>query len=430
MTAAAGLTSRSPAPVPRLSGAAPQALNPDGLLAEMPAPPPSRTPRLLRRLQVGAGLALLLLGTAACWVVTLLSTDLAGVPGLADQYARLGDVHSALVDANATARLGVIAQDGSPSAQADQVGRDLGTAAGLLVDAAKARPQDAEALVTISSDLVAYGALLRAADARDDTTAARYLAQADRSLDERLLPALTQLQDDLQRQADAESLTGWSWIVPTVFVLVLGGLVAVSWVVAQRSRRVLNLGLVGAILAAVVVVWIAADAQSAAAAAGTTSAGTNFTKVASLSDAKNRISATRRLQATGTQQRAWSDARTEGVKSGIDGARSASLSSTAKTQLTAYASAATDVSALLTARDWAGAEKALASEADTGVSATAKAFADTVSNARAEAVSKAATTPGQVRGQLSLQFWAIVAAALGGAFLAVAGIQQRVREYR
>ena len=178
MTAAAGLTSRSPAPVPRLSGAAPQALNPDGLLAEMPAPPPSRTPRLLRRLQVGAGLALLLLGTAACWVVTLLSTDLAGVPGLADQYARLGDVHSALVDANATARLGVIAQDGSPSAQADQVGRDLGTAAGLLVDAAKARPQDAEALVTISSDLVAYGALLRAADARDDTTASRYLAQA------------------------------------------------------------------------------------------------------------------------------------------------------------------------------------------------------------------------------------------------------------
>ena len=152
--------------------------------------------------------------------------------------------------------------------------------------------------------------------------------------------------------------------------------------VAQRSRRVLNLGLVGAILAAVVVVWIAADAQSAAAAAGTTSAGTNFTKVASLSDAKNRISATRRLQATGTQQRAWSDARTEDVKSGIDGARSASLSSTAKTQLTAYASAATDVSALLTARDWAGAEKALASEADTGVSATAKAFADTVSNAQ------------------------------------------------
>ena len=138
----------------------------------------------------------------------------------------------------------------------------------------------------------------------------------------------------------------------------------------------------------------------------------------------------RQLQATGTQQRAWSDARTEDVQSGIEGARSASLSSTAKTQLTAYATAATDVSALLTARDWAGAEKALASEADTGVSATAKAFADTVSNARAEAVSKAATTPGQVRGQLSLQFWAIVAAALGGAFLAVAGIQQRVREYR
>ena len=402
---------------------------PAGPLAELAVPAPSDTPRLLRRLQVLAALALLLLGAVSTWVVMDLRSDLASAPGLTDQYARIGQVQAALVDANTTARKGVIAGNGRPSSQADEVGARLGTASGLLVEAARARGEDAAALVAISDHLVQYGHLLRAADGRDETTAAGFLAKADAQLDEELLPALEQLQDALSDEAHSRR---WSQSPTTVQILglvVLAGLGWISWIVARRSRRILNVGLVGALGCTVVVMWVTGAAQQSATQATEQSRGVELTNVVSLTDSINQASAAQRLQATGVQRRSWSAANADALDAAIAAASQGSPA-TADGDLERFRAASAALTALIAKPDWAAAEKALLSTADAGLAMSSHAFTGAVDTERAAAVTRAAATPDDARTALAWQLAIVIAAAVGGAALAGFGLQQRLREYR
>lgn len=402
---------------------------PSGVLAGVAVPAPSSSPQLLRRLQVVAALALLVLGALSAWVITDLRSDLASAPGLADQYARLGQVQAALIDAGTTARQGVIAGNGSPSSQADTVGTQLGTASGLLVEAARARPQDAAALVDLSNQLVQYGHLLRAADARDDATAAKFLARADTRLDEQLLPALAELQAGLRTEAASRSWTQSEALVPVLAVAVLAGLVWISWIVARLSRRVLNVGLVAALGCTLVVMWVTLAGQQYAAEATERSRGTNFGDVAALTDSINQVSAAQRLQTTAVFQRRWPATDADQLKAALAAAKEQAPSSAGNT-LSQYQAASKALTTLMAKADWAGAEKTLAGTGEESLNSTAAEFVSSVDAARADVVTAASVEPSDARTGLTVQFWMVIAAALGGAALAGFGLQQRLREYR
>lgn len=396
---------------------------------EFVPPQPSRTPQVLRRLQAAAAIALLLLGGLGTWVISELRADLASAPGVSAQYARLGEVQNRLLEANALAAVGVIEGNGGMTDRAEAAGASLNQAAGLLVEAATARPQDAEAIAAISGHLVSYGQLLRAADGREAKTAKGLLDRADNQLDKQLLPGLAALQTGLSEEAAARSWTESEFLVPLLAVLTVGFLGWISWVVAHRTRRVLNLGLVGAIVAALAILWLTVAAQQAGAAASTDSRTTEFARVVDFTEAANQLGTAQRIQAHAVLVRSWTQGEAAAVDAAVKAAAGTSLPAGDRI-LADYASARDKLVALMAKADWTGATGLVLAEGENGLAGIAKRFDDAASRARAEAVMAAAGSPDEVRNTLMWQLAAAVLAALAGAALAVAGIEQRLQEYR
>jgi hypothetical protein len=396
---------------------------------EFSPPPPSRTPQLLRRLQAAAALVLLLLGGVGTLLITQLRTDLDSAPQVAAQSARLGEVQTRLLGAATLAAEGILKGKGATTSQAADAGTMVGEAAGLLVEAATARPQDAKGLTELSSEVSAYGAALRAADGRDTATAQGLLAKAGRQLDEQILPDLAALQKALATEASARS-TGLAFVMPVLGLAAAAFVIWVSWVLAQRSRRVLNLGLVGAIVAVLVISWVTLAAQQGTAVAAGQSRGAQFARVTGLNEASSQVDTARRVQAEALLARSWPDAQAKAVTGAIDAAEKAADTNAAKSDLADYRKAESSLAALMAKSDWAGADKLALSSEKSSVAVTSAAFQKTIAEDRKQATTAAADTAEEVRGGLPWQLAAVILAALVGAGLAVAGVAQRLVEYR
>ncbi len=396
---------------------------------EFSPPPPSRTPQLLRRLQAAAALVLLLLGGVGTLLITQLRTDLDSAPQVAAQSARLGEVQTRLLGAATLAAEGILKGKGATTSQAADAGTRVGEAAGLLVEAATARPQDAKGLTELSSEVSAYGAALRAADGRDTATAQGLLARAGRQLDEQILPDLAALQKALATEASARS-TGLAFVMPVLGLAAAAFVIWVSWVLAQRSRRVLNLGLVGAIVAVLVISWVTLAAQQGTAVAAGQSRGAQFARVTGLNEASSQVDTARRVQAEALLARSWPDAQAKAVTGAIDAAEKAADANAARSDLADYRKAESSLAALMAKADWAGADKLALSSEKSSVAVTSAAFQRTIAEGRKQATTAAADTAEEVRGGLPWQLAAVILAALVGAGLAVAGVAQRLVEYR
>ncbi len=396
---------------------------------EFTPPPPSRTPQLLRRLQVATALVLLVLGGVGTLLITQLRSDLDSAPEVAAQSARLGEVQTRLLGAATLAAEGVLKGNGATTAQATDAGTRVGEAVGLLVEAATARPQDTAALSKLSREVTAFGVALRAADGRDTATARSLLEAADKQLDGQVLPDLAILQEALATEASAQAL-GWAFVMPALGLAAAGFLIWVSWVVAQRSRRALNLGLVGALVAVLVIGWVTLAAQQATGVAAGQSRGAQFARVTSLNEGSTQIDRARRVQAEALLARSWSDAQAKAVDAAIDAAAIAADTTSARSQLATYRTAARALAGQLAKADWAAAGKLALSTDKSGVAATSAAFQKTVAAGRTQAANAAAEAAAEVSGGLPWQLAAVILAALVGAGLAVAGLAQRLVEYR
>jgi len=392
--------------------------------AEFSPPPPSRTPQLLRQLQVVAALVLLVLGGVGTLLITQLRTDLDSAPQVAAQSARLGEVQTRLLGAATLAAEGALKVPGATGNPAADAVTRVGEASALLIEAATARPQDTKALAALSSEVSAYGAALRAADGRDTATAQGLLAKAGTQLDTQILPDLTALQTSLAAEATAQS-TGLMFVMPVLGLAAAAFLIWVSWVVAQRSRRVLNLGLVGAIVGVLVISWVTLAAQQSTAVAAGQSRGAQFTRVTGLNMASSQVDTARRIQAESLLARSWPDARAKAVTAAIDAAGKAADTSAAKSALADYRKASSDLAAKMAKPDWPAAELSL-----TGVIATSTAFGQAISEGRAQATTAAADAAGEVSSGLPWQLAAVILATLVGAGLAIVGLAQRLVEYR
>ncbi len=124
--------------------------------------------------------------------------------------------------------------------------------------------------------------------------------------------------------------------MPVLGLAAAAFLIWVSWVVAQRSRRVLNLGLVGAIVGVLVISWVTLAAQQGTAVATGQSRGAQFTRVTGLNTATSQVDTARRIQAESLLARSWPDAQAKAVTAAIDAAEKAAGTSAAKSDLTDY----------------------------------------------------------------------------------------------
>lgn len=396
--------------------------------ADVPTPAPSRSPQLLRRLQLVVALVLVLAGGLAAWMIQDLRADLATTPELAQQYARLGDVRHQLNTAATEAARGALLGEPATGTHSAAAGEAVATAAGLLVEAAQARPQDADLLSEAGQGVVRYGKALAAAAGNPRAKAVPLLAAADVQLDT-VLDGIGTLQQRLGdeatvRPAGLNAVLAW---LPGLALLAV--VVWASWLVARLSHRVLNVGLVGSGIAVVVVLALALGAQSAAAQASEVARGTQFGHIVQVATAVDELDRAQRVLTTGVLRHEWTaDSQTaldEATSAASDAATSEDLPS-----LKAFRTASTTIVGALRDGDWTTATATVTAGDEKSLAGATEGFLDSAAKKTAAAVQRAAAAPESAGTELAIQLVAAVAVALAGAFLGVLGLGRRLQEYR
>lgn len=167
-----------------------------------------------------------------------------------EQVLRLQAAKSAVLRADAVATNGLVQGGAEPAAVASEYQAALQEAARLVVGAA-AGPDQAK-LAEVNGLLTQYSALLGGGHTTFTTDAGAGLAAMDQAgelLRGKIIPILDTLVAGNQSQVDAARAANRYWAIPIALVPVLV-LLWGSYVTATRTRRVLNLGLVLALLAA------------------------------------------------------------------------------------------------------------------------------------------------------------------------------------
>ncbi len=401
---------------------------PAALESEFPAPSPSRSPQLLRRLQVLVALAALLAGVAWAWVLIDLRSDLASAPELAQQYARLGQVQHNLNRAAVLADRHAISGEATDGPLAEESTEQLALAAGLLVEAVRDRPQDAAALSALSQDLSRYTAALTYAAGKPRAEAIPLLARADGNLDA-LSADLAGLQATLSTEASERPWSQGLAIPLLVTLAMIGCLAWAGWVVARLSRRVLNLGLVSAALALVLGLIVTATAQTAAAEASQSSRGTQFGHVANSTNAVTELQGAHRVLTAAVLAQLWSADRDADYRAALEASQEAA-SREDLAGVNAFGTAATAVIDLLAEGSWKAAATALQSDGDDALDALAEGFRTRADAVVADAAAEAATNPETARAGMVSQLVLVIVLALAGAALGVLGLDRRRQEYR
>lgn len=390
------------------SPAAPPAASGTGVAALPAQPAASDTPRRLRRYQLVTAVAVLMLGLIGIVQLSQLRAESSATPGLGVQQVRLGEVSGAISAAGNQAAFDAAA--GSPSDQS----APLAQVAGLVVKAAAAAPARAEVLGSINSDLLQYGQLL-SAGAFD---------RAEELRTSSLQPAL----DGLGAQSSEAVQTLW-WTSPYLSLglglVVLIGLCWLSYQVAQRSHRVLNTGLVAAIVATVAIAGLAAAGTPVSSAAGladnsVVQASGRLTRAQLAADSASRVllDAVRlkhwdkaTLEAFGTPDKLAADAFTGEAADRYNELRSAQA----------------PVVTALAAGNWTKAGSQL-----TKGDAVAKAKGELAASISKQRASLSASATSDSTNDSLLFLFEVGAAvlAMAGAFLGVRGLQTRIEEYR
>ncbi len=395
---------------------------------DFPTPVPSRTPQLLQRLQVVVALALLVAGMMSAWVIADLRADLAAAPNLAQQYARLGQVQHDLSAAARLAETSVILDENAGGENAKASIEQVVAASGLLVQAAKDRPQDAEALQAIGGGVLRYSLTLASALGASPGKAGPVLVNARDQLDA-LLGEIDQLQDRLATEAQTRP---WSQNTAVVTLTALAMLVVlgwVSWVVARRSHRVLNPGVIAAAIALVVLIGITAAAQLTAESASDSSRSTQFSRVVNTTNAGRHLDAAQLILTTAVLTRTWNNATEADYTAAYKAARSAA-NAEGLSGLGSFNGAAQPLADHLSAGEWAQAQEALLATGRDSLSGAATTLRESATSVSDSAVAVAAAAPANARANLIAQLVFVIAIALVGAALGVLGLYQRLREYR
>lgn len=394
----------------------------------LPPAPASRSPKLLRRYQLLAVIVLLLLGVATTTATVQLRNDLAQGPGIVDQYARLGTVHSTLLAASNTAARNQLAPR---SQNRIELGEDLSTANQLIVQASAERPQDAAQLGALSPALLEYDRLLYSSLSGDNAQARAALVKADAVLDSQVVPGIDAVRAQLSTEAQAGPWLGWTVILILATLIAITVLIMVSVGTARISHRYLNRGVLGALVAALLIAVLGWSALASAENSLDLDQSNELRNTVSIASARMALNNVDRLQLRAVLDQKWSAASKKAAEQAIQTADTAA-SDTSNVPVTTSVHAALNTQAYvesrLTRADWSGASELLTSpRSQPELLAAFDAAAETATTETVQAASQSLT--GAAAIMVTLAIIQVVVTLLGMA-LAIWGLDRVLREYR
>jgi hypothetical protein len=230
------------------------------------------TPDLYRVVAGALVLLGLALGGAALATVhhrASLTRDITGVSGPLSVGAQ--DLYRSLSDADATAATAFLTSGAEPAGLRQRYLDDIARAGAALNAAARdADDADAARLAILTDRLPVYTGLVETARSYNRLgvpLGGAYLREASALMRQTLLPQAEGLFVSAQeRLRDAQrDASGSTWPVLALGVLTIGGLLAAQLLVARRTKRDFNVGLVAAgLVALILLVWSSAALGTAA----------------------------------------------------------------------------------------------------------------------------------------------------------------------
>ena len=393
------------------------------------------TASVLRALRLLTVLACLLAGAAGAYVLNLTISSLDTIDAGTQQVLRLEQVKGDVLRADGLATAG-LAQGTSASALTDYTDA-LSEASRLVVEASRAQPLDQADLTSVNGGLLTYALTMeraRTAYPQNNAGGLKVVAEAGAVLSSGTVPALDKLIAANQARVDAARASDRIWAVGLALVPVLLLLGASVWV-ARRTRRVLNIGLVLALTASVLL-WRLVDTNLASAAGvvdaarsgSLQTASAAATAYSSLAEAKS-IEGRELLQPATTASLDASWAAAANAATAAAGKLDGYAAGQVQGRLAAYTSAHVTLADLLKANRVTEGRAAAASTT-TGVTPTYRAASDALSAAFSDATEQTRRDVAAQRDALA--FGTVLAVLLGlfGAVAAWVGLARRLREYR
>lgn len=390
--------------------------------------------RILRALLV---LVALIAGVAGAIVLSSTSDSLADISRGTQQVLRLQTIKGDVLRSDGTALNGLAQGADEPLSQRESYRNCLQDAARLTVEASRAEPRDQSGLAEINASLVTYVATLelgRATMPSDSAAAAITIQAANQVLRESVLPTIDELvQVNQQRIDSARSINrGWVVLLAAVPVILV---IATSIVLARRTRRVLNLGLLVALVASAGL-WFLVDSNL-----GSTNRVVDDTRAGSLQNALSSAQAYAQLAnaksleghqllqpgRAGNLETQWTDA-----MASVD-TEVAQLSVRAgelKTEVTAYRTAHIALNGLVTAGKTAEARTAAGSTASAAVNPTFSKAATSLNTIVDETRAQTAEGMTAQQGRLDIVIVITVLLGLAAAVAAGLGISTRLEDFR
>lgn len=213
--------------------------------SRLPARNPS-TPKLMLGMMTLCVVLVALFTAVAVVSLAGARSELSGAGRSVDELGRVYAIQTELLRADAAAAHGLLTVTAETDPRSSEA---LGHARVLVVEAAEAEPRDSDALAEVNRRLDDYvAALERARMAAGTPAAATALGEAGDRLRSEVIPPLTELTSENSQRVAAQTRGFPGYLLVATGVLAVAALLALTVLAAIRFRRVLNLGILAAIV--------------------------------------------------------------------------------------------------------------------------------------------------------------------------------------
>lgn len=394
------------------------------------------TPTMLRLLRTLIVVAIAVATTISAVTLSAASRDLDRVAAGTAQLLAVEGIKSEVLRADGLATNGLAQGASETEAQRAEYRNHLVQAARLTVEASSADATDVDALANVNGLLLRYASsidLARSAAGQPETIAT-LLAQSDALLSDQLVPAL----DDLiaAHQADLDVARSMSMLATTLSAIVpLLLLLVAIFLVARRTRRIINLGLAIAVIIAVASWQLVWQVTSATTSMVATTRANQLQSAIAASHTLTNVSVAKSVEGRQFVQPAKVD-ELQSVWQRSMAAASAQLANiqgsqaTHSNNMTAYSDAHAAVLPVIRSGDAAAIAAAAGSTASNGVNPTYTTLVDGLANTSQTTRDNARTQLGNQSTQLVQYSFLVSALGLLGLIAAAYGLSVRLREYR
>ncbi len=395
------------------------------------------SPGRLRVVAILAVLSALLLAVGGGASLRARSSDLDDAAKASGHLVLLQTVQTELQQVEADATNSSLSFGLEPQAQRLDYISTLAKASTDLITAGQNSPADAKALGAATAALTRYSGYIgeaRYANLKGDQVGATYLGDASTLLNSDILPALqARVKADQHTVTSAYARAGHArWWLLLFALLGLGGLLVAQYYLALRSRRFLNMPLVGATVLALVVVLIGAGAMALSQSRANAVRSGALQRATDVSASRLAAFDAKSLESLTLVQEGQATSADTAWKQQFAQAKSKLPAgySVAAQALDGYASQHADINTLAVSGNWKKAVSAATATGPGSANAEFAVFADQTAKAPTEQADEATSGLKRAREALLPAGLLILLAGLLAAAGAWWGVSLRLDEYR